>query len=147
MEILTEIFTNKYFLVPLVTGFLAQIFKFFLYWYINKKPDFRWLFYTGGMPSAHSASVMSLSTIVGLNRGFDSTIFGVTLYFSLIVMYDAAGLRRAAGQQARVINKMMEELKISHRIKEERLREFLGHTPVEVLVGAIFGIITGILMR
>jgi len=147
LEILTEIFTNKYFLVPLVTGFLAQIFKFFLYWYINKKPDFRWLFYTGGMPSAHSASVMSLSTIVGLNRGFDSTIFGVTLYFSLIVMYDAAGLRRAAGQQARVINKMMEELKISHRIKEERLREFLGHTPVEVLVGAIFGIITGILMR
>jgi len=147
LQVLIQIFTNKYFLVPLLTGFLAQIFKFFLYWYINREADFRWLFYTGGMPSAHSASVMSLSTIVGINKGFDSVIFGVTLYFSLIVMYDAAGLRRAAGQQARVINKMMEELKISHRIREERLREFLGHTPFEVLVGAIFGILTGILMR
>jgi len=141
-----QIFTNKYFIVPLFTGFLAQTFKFFLYWFIRKKPDFRWFFYTGGMPSAHSASVMALSTIVGKHKGFDSAIFGVTLYFSLIVMYDAAGLRRAAGMQARVINRMIEELKIAHRIREERLREFLGHTPFEVFVGALFGIFAGVIM-
>ncbi len=146
MSPFVQIFSNKYFVVPLLTGFLAQTFKFFLYWIIRKKADFRWFFYTGGMPSAHSASVMALSTIVGKNRGFDSAIFGVTLYFSLIVMYDAAGLRRAAGMQARVINRMVEELKIAHRIKEERLREFLGHTPFEVFVGAILGILLGVLL-
>ncbi len=147
MNTFIEIFTNKYFVVPLVTGILAQTFKFFLYWSINRKPDFRWFFYTGGMPSAHSASVMALSTIVGFNKGFDSALFGITLYFSLIVMYDAAGLRRAAGMQARVINRMIEELKIAHKIREERLRELLGHTPFEVMVGALLGIFAGIIMR
>lgn len=147
MNTFIEIFTNKYFVGPLVTGILAQTFKFFLYWFLNKKPDFRWLFYTGGMPSAHSASVMALSTIVGFDKGFDSALFGITLYFSLIVMYDAAGLRRAAGMQARVINRMVEELKIAHKIREERLRELLGHTPFEVLAGAMLGILAGIIMR
>lgn len=137
---------NKVVLVPLFAGFLAQFLKFLINWAKANKPDFRWLFLTGGMPSAHAASVMALSTLVGIYRGFDSLIFGLTFFFSLIVMYDAAGLRRAAGMQASVINKIIDELQIEHRIKEERLREFLGHTPVEVLAGAALGILLAIIL-
>jgi len=140
-------FGNKIIIVPLIGGFLAQFLKFLINWAKAGKPDFRWLFLTGGMPSAHAASVMALSTLVGIYRGFDSLIFGITFFFSLIVMYDAAGLRRAAGMQASVINKIIDELQIEHRIKEERLREFLGHTPVEVLAGAGIGILLAIILR
>lgn len=95
---------------------------------------------TGGMPSSHAAAVSALSTAVGLKEGFGTTLFGVTLYFSLIVMYDAAGLRQAAGRQAVILNRLIDE-HFEHREKEtHRLMELLGHTPLEVFVGAVLGV-------
>jgi acid phosphatase family membrane protein YuiD len=93
----------------------------------------------GGLPSAHSASVSALTVLVGLSEGFSSPLFGITAFFSIIVMYDAAGIRRAAGEQAKVINAILEELLSGHPISQNKLGELLGHTPFEVLTGAIMG--------
>jgi acid phosphatase family membrane protein YuiD len=92
------------------------------------------------MPSAHSASVAALSTGVALEEGVTSPLFGVTVFFSLLTMYDAAGIRRSAGRQAEVLNRIVDDLQVSGKVHEERLLELLGHTPFEVLVGATFGI-------
>ncbi len=100
---------------------------------------------TGGMPSAHSAAVAALSTAVGLQEGFSSAVFGVTLYFSLIVMYDAAGLRRAAGRQAEVLNRLIDRHFRHPQDDTQRLMELLGHTPLEVLVGALLGVLSALL--
>ena len=100
---------------------------------------------TGGMPSSHAASVAALSTSVGIQQGFGSVLFGVTMYFSLVVMYDAAGLRRAAGRQAAILNRLIDE---HFRHAEEgthRLMELLGHTPLEVLIGAILGVASAVI--
>ena len=99
------------------------------------------------MPSSHAASVSALSTAVGMAEGFRSTLFGVTLFFSLIVMYDAAGLRRAAGRQAAVLNRLIDE-HFEHPEKgAQRLMELLGHTPLEVLVGSVLGTLSALLWR
>ncbi len=137
--------TNRYFWVPLFTGFFAQIVKALLFALRRRRFDFRWLITTGGMPSSHSASVMALSTLVGLQEGWDSPLFGVTLYFSVIVMYDAAGLRRAAGKQAAILNRIVDELSRTHAVPQERLMELLGHTPMEVLAGALMGVVVGLI--
>ena len=100
---------------------------------------------TGGMPSSHAASVAALSTIVALQQGVRSPLFGVTLYFSLIVMYDAAGLRRAAGRQAVILNQLIEEHFEHPAAGTQRLMELLGHTPLEVLVGALIGVSSALL--
>ena len=92
------------------------------------------------MPSAHAASVSTLTTLVGLHEGFSSTLFGVTLFFSLIVMYDAAGLRRAAGRHAMVLNRLIDEHFKNPERGAQKLMELLGHTPFEVLVGALLGV-------
>jgi hypothetical protein len=97
------------------------------------------------MPSAHAASVAALSASVGIENGFRSLLFGVTLYFSLIVMYDAAGLRRAAGRQAEILNRLIDE-HFEHPEREtQKLMELLGHTPLEVLVGATIGVVIAVL--
>ncbi len=147
MFVLKQIFTNAYLWLPLLTGVGVQVFKFLYHWARERTPNFEWLVATGGMPSAHSASVMALSTLVGLRQGFDSVLFGVTLYFSLIVMYDAAGLRRAAGKQAAVINRMLREFSRFHRVEDAHLRELLGHSPTEVLVGAVLGVLVAVIFE
>ncbi len=95
---------------------------------------------TGGMPSSHAAGVAALSTSVGIESGFRSLLFGVTLYFSLVGMYDAAGLRRAAGRQAAILNRLIDEHFHSPERETQKLMELLGHTPFEVLVGALLGV-------
>jgi len=99
---------------------------------------------TGGMPSSHAASVSSLSTLVGLREGFGSSLFGVTLFFSLIVMYDAAGLRRAAGRHAAVLNRLIDHNFRNPEEGAQKLMELLGHTPLEVLVGAVLGVVSAL---
>jgi acid phosphatase family membrane protein YuiD len=99
------------------------------------------------MPSSHAASVSALSTMVGLSSGFRSTLFGVTLFFSLIVMYDAAGLRRAAGRHATVLNRLIDEHFQHPEAGTQRLMELLGHTPFEVLVGALLGVASALLWK
>ncbi|HEX5520994.1 MAG TPA: divergent PAP2 family protein [Longimicrobiaceae bacterium] len=127
--------------VALLAMISAQAFKFLSGLVLRRRADFTRLTGTGGMPSAHAATVMALSTAVGLTEGWGSALFGVSLIFALVTMYDATGIRRAAGRQARVLNRMLEELKEYHTLEGERLMELLGHTPLEVLVGAGYGIL------
>ncbi len=126
----------------MLAAFLAQVIKFFVFTIRAKKINFKIFTTTGGMPSAHSAGVMGLSTSVGIIAGFDSLIFAVALGYALIVMYDAAGLRRAAGKTAACLNRMMEDF-YKHDLQSAggKLKELLGHTPLEVLFGAMFGIL------
>ena len=119
---------------------LAQVFKIISWALVSKELNFKRLVEPGGMPSSHSAFVTSLCTGVGLREGFDSTLFALAAVFAVIVMYDASGVRRAAGKQARVLNRMIEDLN-RRELHPERLRELLGHTPFEVVVGAVLGIV------
>jgi acid phosphatase family membrane protein YuiD len=128
----------------LTCGFLVQMSKVLTFLVREKKINVRRFVETGGMPSSHAASVMSLSTCVGLREGFESVLFAVSLYFSLIVMYDAAGLRRSAGRQASLLNRILNEHIQLPGAPHQQLRELLGHTPFEVLVGAIIGILFSI---
>lgn len=104
--------------------------------------NFRWLFDTGGMPSSHSATVASLSTTVGLYYGFGTIPFLITLIFTIITLSDAAGVRRSVGRQAGILNRMLDDLYEKGQVPEKRLKELLGHTPVEVLAGVFIGILT-----
>ena len=126
----------------LLAAFTGQIIKFTLFTVQTKKINFKIFTTTGGMPSTHSAGVMGLSTIVGLLEGFDSVLFAIAIGYSLVIMYDAAGLRRAAGKTAASLNRMMEEF-YNHDLHAVggKLKELLGHTPLEVFVGAAYGVL------
>jgi len=135
----------KTLLLPLIVGFLVQGFKGFQFYFVHRRWNLRRFVETGGMPSSHAAAVASLSTSVGIQEGPWSVLFGVTLYFSLIVMYDAAGLRRAAGRQAMILNRLIAE-HLQHPEREtQKLMELLGHTPFEVLIGALLGVLGAVL--
>ncbi|MCK4352112.1 divergent PAP2 family protein [candidate division WOR-3 bacterium] len=128
-------------ILTLLSGFFAQAVKFFISFIIKKRPNFKRLVETGGMPSSHSTGVMTLSTCIGIKEGFTSPTFAITLFFSLVIMYEAAGLRRAAGRQAELLNRIVEGLYKREQIKPVRLSELLGHTPLEVILGGILGIV------
>jgi acid phosphatase family membrane protein YuiD len=121
---------------------LAQIAKFFVHLIWKRKIDLRLFTTTGGMPSSHSAGVIGLSTTVGLICGFSSIEFAMALGYALVVMYDAAGVRRAAGKQAACLNKIIMDI-YKQELKEAggKLKELLGHTPMQVLMGALFGFV------
>ena len=108
--------------------------------------NFRWLFDTGAMPSAHSATVSSLATTAGLYYGFGSIIFLITFIFTIITLFDAAGVRRSVGRQASILNKMLDDLYEKGQVPERRLKELLGHTPVEVFAGALLGVFISLLI-
>jgi len=128
-------------------GFIVQTYKGLRVLFTTGRWNFRRFVETGGMPSSHAASVAALTTAVGLRDGFNSTLFCVTLYFSLVVMYDAAGLRRAAGRQAVVLNRLIDEHFQHPEAQTQRLMELLGHTPLEVLVGALLGVAYVLVLR
>lgn len=136
---------NKFLIVPFIVWCCIQLFKFITDFVINRKPNFKRLFGAGGMPSSHSAVVATLTTLIGKEYGLGSGIFAVSFIFSLIVMYDAAGVRRAAGKQATILNKLVENYPNSNVIVTEKLVEVLGHTPFQVLIGAVIGILVGTL--
>ncbi len=143
--VLLEVFRNRVFLIPVLSWAFAQTIKVALGVYREHRFNFKWFVGTGGMPSSHAAGVSALATTVGLTRGFTSTVFGITLIFSLIVMFDAQGVRWATGRQAEVLNRIVDDVYARHELKEERLKELLGHTPVEVLAGAFLGALLAIL--
>lgn len=121
--------------------FIAQVLKFMGYLITHKTINFKILSTTGGMPSSHSAGTVATATSVGLICGFYDVEFAIAVAFSMVVMYDAAGLRRAAGRTAACLNKMMEEFYEGKPLDpSKRLKELLGHTPFEVFVGALLGI-------
>ena len=129
-----------------ISWFTAQVIKVITSLIQNKKFDFRRFVGSGGMPSSHAAFVTSLAAAVGITNGFASTDFAVCTVFALVVMYDAAGVRRAAGQQARILNKLVEKWeKSDFSDTDKHLKELLGHTPKEVFVGALLGITIALL--
>ena len=143
MNIANDIIHNKFIWVPFFTWLSIQIFKVIFDSIQSKKLNLKRLFGAGGMPSSHTAVVMVITIMIGKNVGFGSYAFAATFIFSLIVMYDAAGVRRAAGEQASVLNKIIETPGLSGLEVQKRLMEALGHTPTQVLVGALIGIIVG----
>lgn len=131
-----------------LSWFIAQSLKV-IYTLIVDKRFNAWRFVgSGGMPSSHSAFVMGLATATGLTHGWDSTLFAIAIVLALVVMYDAAGVRRAVGKQAIIINKMIEDFqkKKDRKLTEKRLKELVGHTPIEVFAGALLGILVAYLM-
>lgn len=136
----------KYIIVPFLVWFGIQLFKFIYDLVKSKKFNFKRLMQAGGMPSSHSGVVVSLTTMIGKNVGINSPLFAVALIFSFIVMYDAAGVRRAAGKQAKLLNKIVETPGLTGLQVSERLVEVLGHTPVQVIVGAAIGVLVGLLV-
>ncbi|NLM75396.1 MAG: divergent PAP2 family protein [Clostridiaceae bacterium] len=136
-----EILDNKVIVLPLFAWFLAQSIKFVSHFIKHGKFDFRKFVSSGGMPSSHSAISVCLATVLGIQYGFDSGIFALSVIFAFIVMADAAGVRRAAGKQAEVINKLIYSTDVK---VEKELKVLLGHTPIQVFLGAALGILVGI---
>lgn len=126
----------------ILSAFFAQVIKFCIFTIKSRKINFKIFTTTGGMPSSHSAGVMAVSTAVGIIDGFSSVIFAVAIGYSLVTMYDATGVRRAAGKTAACLNRMMDDF-YNHDVQAigGKLKELLGHTPMEVVVGAIFGVL------
>jgi len=139
-----SLLTNKLLWIPLATWLLVQLFKLIVEIISAKdrKINFKRIIGAGGMPSSHTACITSLATSIGMTQGFGSPLFALATVFCFIVMYDAAGVRRSAGKQAAVLNKMMENDGVN---VQEKLVELLGHSPFEVFIGAIVGIVLGIL--
>ena len=133
-------------LVTIMACLIAQFLKVFTKLATTGQFDLRMVAKTGGMPSSHSSCTMGMAISVGLISGFNSVSFAIALCLALIVMYDAAGVRRTVGLQAKVLNEMLSELLSDHpKLSGERIKEFLGHTPVEVFVGAALGSVIAIL--
>lgn len=135
----TDFLNNKFIWVPVSIWFLIQIWKFIFDLIKNRKVNLKRLLGAGGMPSSHSAVVSSLATLIGKSEGLDSPIFALSCIFALVVMYDATGVRRAAGKQARILNQIINSKEVKVNVPE-KLVELLGHTPFEVFVGFIIGI-------
>ena len=146
MNFIQQIITNKYIYIPFLLWFGIQLFKVIWNLVETKKFNFKRIMGAGGMPSSHSAVVTSLTTLIGKSEGFGSPIFALSLIFAFIVMYDAAGVRRAAGKQARLLNKIVETPGLTGLEVTERLVEVLGHTPLQVFVGALVGVTAGIIL-
>jgi len=138
---------NPAFLSWLSACVVAQCIKITLGVMRLRRFDFRWLFGTGGMPSTHAAGVTALSLTIGYQTGFDSPLFAIAVAFTVITLFDAQGVRRWSGRQAQILNKMMQDMYFKRRIHEQRLKELLGHTPVEVLAGMGVGIATSWALR
>lgn len=141
MQDFSAVLDNRVLLVAIVASLVAQVVKLFVEVVRNGKVNMRTLVETGGMPSAHSALVTALAAGVGQTQGWNSTEFAIAVVFALIVMYDAAGVRQAAGKQARILNQIIDEFfQGDHKFNEDRLKELLGHTPFQVIVGSALGI-------
>lgn len=148
MQDIGDILDNHVLVVALIACLIAQSLKLVIELVKNRKLNVRVLVTTGGMPSAHSALVTSLATGVGQTLGWASPDFALATIFAIIVMYDAAGVRQAAGKQARILNQMIDELfDEKHDFSQDRLKELLGHTPVQVIAGSALGITISWLAR
>ncbi len=142
---LLEVLTNHVFITAMLGWGIAQSIKVCLGVVREHRFDFRWFVGTGGMPSAHAAGVSALASSVALDYGFGSPLFGITCVFAMITMFDAQGVRRASGLQARILNKMLDDIHAKRGLREERIKEFLGHTPIEVFVGAFLGLLIALI--
>ncbi|MFC2025255.1 divergent PAP2 family protein [Chloroflexota bacterium] len=138
-----EIITNKVLIIPICSWAIAQLLKVVVILIRKKQLDLRYLVISGGMPSSHSAFVSALATSVALIQGLGSVAFGISAIFALVVIYDAAGVRRSVGQQSVVLNRIIRELGLRRPLTElgRDLREFVGHTQFQVIMGVLLGIV------
>ena len=139
------IFEYRYLIIPFATWLFIQLFKLIYDLVTTKKFNFKRILGAGGMPSSHSAVVVALCTMIGKEYGINSAIFGLAVIFAFVVMYDAAGVRRAAGKQAKLLNKIVQTPGLTNVEVTEKLQEVLGHTPIQVFVGALIGFIVGMI--
>jgi len=146
-EVLRQIIANKIFITMLSAWVIAQAVKVTIGVIRQRRFDFRWFVGTGGMPSSHAAGASCLATAIGLEYGFNGVYFALAASFAIVVMFDAQGVRRASGKQARILNKVMDDIYWQGKIKENRLRELIGHTPIEVIAGFLLGITIAFLAR
>jgi len=140
MQDIHHILDNHVLLVALIACLSAQLLKLLMELIQHGKLNFRALVEAGGMPSSHSALVTSLAAGVGQQMGWETPEFAIALIFAIIVMYDAAGVRQAAGKQAKLLNQLVDEFFRDSELHQDRLKELLGHTPIQVFVGSIWGI-------
>ena len=140
-----ELLANRALMVALIAWVIAQTAKLLIYLARERRLDLRHLASSGGMPSSHSALVTALATSVAMTAGLRSDLFAIAAIFAAIVMYDAAGVRQAVSVQARILNRMLDEFFVEQRFNEKRLRELIGHTPLEVFVGAALGLVVALL--
>ena len=146
MNSVTNLFTTPWFWSAFCGWTLAQCIKMAADLLRTGRLDLSYLISTGGMPSAHSALVSALATALGLTEGFGAPVTMLAVCMAGITMFDAAGVRNAAGHQARILNRLLDELFHEHRLNETRLKELLGHTRLEVFVGMLTGILTALLV-
>jgi acid phosphatase family membrane protein YuiD len=149
MNWLQELITNRFLLTGISSWFVAQLAKTIIHAIINKKLVLERMVGDGGMPSGHSATVTSLAVISALSFGFDSFQFAVTALLAVIVCHDAMGVRLETGKQAQIINEMVEAFEIwtKKELPEIKLKEFVGHTPIQVIAGILLGILNGCVMH
>lgn len=140
-NIAAALLNNFTFIAVFFSWFFAQTIKVIYYWIMDKKFSLWHFFEAGGMPSAHSASVTALTLGIALTQGWSSPLLTISLVYALIVMYDATGVRRAAGKQAEILNKIVDDIYANGKVRIEKLREILGHDPIEVLAGATLAVI------
>lgn len=141
------IFHNHVLMVTLLAWAIAQTIKVALGVLRTKRFDFRWFIGTGGMPSAHAAGSSALATIIGLEYGFDALVFALAAVFAMVTMFDAQGVRRSTGKQAELLNKILDDIYWRGKIEEAKLKELVGHTPIEVFMGSIMGILLAIIFQ
>ena len=142
-----ELIANRVLMTCVLAWFIAQALKVLFYYILEKRWDLTRMFGLGGMPRSHSAVVCALSTAVGVSRGFYSPEFAIAFVLASVVMTDAAGVRRAAGKQAALLNKIVRELTEEGRgLTQETLKELLGHSPFEVLIGALLGVLIAVII-
>ncbi|MDD3631601.1 MAG: divergent PAP2 family protein [Atribacterota bacterium] len=127
--------------IAIVAGIVNQAIKLMLFFITEKKWDSERFFGAGGMPSTHVALSVSVAVSIGFKEGWDSAMFALASVMAIVIMADAAGVRRATGEQAKVLNKLLLTFFKEDRFKNERMQEFIGHTPFEVIVGAIIGLV------
>lgn len=142
---LKALFSNKILMITIVTWAIAQGLKVFFGIIREKRFNFKWFIGTGGMPSSHAAGATALATSTGMQVGFDSVFFALAAVFALVTMFDAQGVRRAAGQQAVILNQVLDDMYWKGKIEAERLFELIGHTPLQVIIGGILGVVLSIL--
>jgi acid phosphatase family membrane protein YuiD len=139
-----QLLANDVLIVSLLALGLAQLSKLLIFVLREGKLRVRYIATLGGMPSSHSAFVTAMATRVGMEYGVQSGLFAVAAIFAAIVLYDAAGLRRAVSHQAMILNRILEEVIEYQRFNEKRLLELLGHTPFEVFVGLLLGVVVAL---
>ena len=142
-----EVFQNHILVVSVVAWLVAQILKVFIHLLLEHRLDLWKLVSMGGMPSSHSTLVSALATSIGIQDGVRSSTFALAVIFASVVMYDAAGIRQAVSAQARILNRLLDEYFKHQRLNEDRLRELLGHTRIEVFAGGLLGIGMALIWR